>query len=138
MPSLNDTQLTILTWAAQREDLAVVTLERRAASREAVASLLKSKLLGTVPKTSNHALWERDKSGRPLGLVITPKGLKAINADEAGPAGHRHIRTRGSKYETDGAVWNSTMSIKRTLNWTCRGNEALLRASPGLPDRSAA
>lgn len=85
MPKLNDTQLTILTRAAQCEDRAIAKLDKRAATRDSVAELLKSKLLGTVPKTPGHALWERDKSGLPLGLVITLKGLKAINADEAGP-----------------------------------------------------
>lgn len=86
MPKLNDTQLTILNRAAQREDRAIATLDKRAGTRDAVTGLLKSKLLATVPKTSDHALWERDKSGQSLGLVITPKGLNAINADEAGPA----------------------------------------------------
>lgn len=82
MPKLNDTQLTILTRAAQREDRAIATLDKRAATRDAITSLLKQKLLATVPKTPDHALWERDKSGHPLGLAISPKGLKAINADE--------------------------------------------------------
>lgn len=86
MPKLNDTQLTILTRAAQRLDRAITTLDKRAATQDAVTGLLKSKLLTTVPKTPDHAAWERDKSGNPLGLVITPKGLKAINADEADPA----------------------------------------------------
>ena len=86
MPKLNDTQLTILTRAAQREDLAVATLDKRALTRDAVASLLKSKMLATAQRTSDHALWARDKSGHPLSLVITPKGLKAINADEVDPA----------------------------------------------------
>lgn len=86
MPKLNDTQLTILTRAAQREDRTIAALDKRAVTRDAIIGLLKSKLLATVPKTSDHALWERDKSGRPLGLVITPKGLNAINADEADQA----------------------------------------------------
>ena len=86
MPKLNDTQLTILTRATQREDRAIATLDKRAATRDAVTGLLKSKLLATVPKAPDHALWERDESGQPLGLIITPKGLKAISADEADPA----------------------------------------------------
>lgn len=86
MPKLTDTQLTILTRAAQREDRAIATLDKRAVTRDAVTGLLKQKLLVTVPKTPDHSIWERDKSGQPLGLIITPKGLKAINADEADPA----------------------------------------------------
>ena len=85
MPKLNDTQVTILTRAAQRDDLAVAALDKRAPTRDAISSLLKTKMLAATPKTPTHALWERDKSGQPLGLVITPKGLKAINADEADP-----------------------------------------------------
>mgnify|MGYP000929591123 CR=1 FL=1 len=81
MPKLDDTQLTILTRAAQRQDRAIATLDKRAVTRDAVTSLLKQKLLATVPKTPDHALWERDKSGQLLGLVITSKGLKAINAE---------------------------------------------------------
>lgn len=86
MLKLSDTQLTILTRAAQRDDRAIAALDKRAVTRDAVTGLLKGKLLGTVPKTPDHALWKRGKSGQPLGLVITPKGLKVINAYEAGPA----------------------------------------------------
>lgn len=86
MPKLNDTQLMILTRAAQRADRAIATLDKRAVTRDAITGLLKSKLLAIVPKTPVHAFWERDKSRQPLGLVITPKGLKAINADEADQA----------------------------------------------------
>lgn len=86
MPKLSDTQLTILTRAAQREDRAIAALDKRAVTRDAVTGLLKSKLLATVPKTPDAPLWERDKSGHPLGLFITPKGMKAINADEADQA----------------------------------------------------
>lgn len=86
MPKLNDTQTTILTCAAQRADRAIAVLDKRAVTRDAVTGLLRSKLLATVTKTPDHALWERDKAGQPLGLVITPKGLKAINGDEADPA----------------------------------------------------
>lgn len=82
MPKLNDTQLTILIRAAQREDRAVAELDKRAVTRDAVTSLLTRKLLAVVLKTPDHAVWERNKAGQPLGLVITPKGLNAINADE--------------------------------------------------------
>lgn len=82
MPKLTDTQLVILNRAAQRDDLAVATIDKRPATRDAIEALLKQKLLNTTQKTNVHALWARGDNDAPLGLTVTPKGLKAIGVAE--------------------------------------------------------
>jgi hypothetical protein len=83
MPTLNDTQLVILNRAAQRDDLGVVEIDKRAATKEAITALLKSKHLKLVPRMADLALWERNDDGHPLGLAVTPKALKLLGMDEA-------------------------------------------------------
>ena len=81
MTKLTDTQLVILTGAAQRDDLGVVAIDKRAATKDAIASLLKSKHLKTVPRTPDLALWAKDEAGQALSLIVTPKALKLLGIE---------------------------------------------------------
>jgi len=81
MTKLSDTQLIILNHAAQRGDLGVAAIDKRAVTKPAIEALLKAKLLKTLPRVAELALWARDDDRQPLALAITPKGLKAINMD---------------------------------------------------------
>ena len=81
MTKLSDTQLIILNHAAQRGDLGVAAIDKRAVTKPAIEALLKAKLLKTLPRVAELALWARDDDGQPLALAITPKGLKAINME---------------------------------------------------------
>ena len=85
MAKLTDTQLVILSAAAQRDDLAVTVIDKRAATKEAITALLKAKHLKTAPRTGDMALWEKTDGGGQLGLVATPKALKLLGVEE-GPA----------------------------------------------------
>jgi hypothetical protein len=78
MPDLSDTQLVILSNAFQRDDHAVAAIDKRAATREAITSLIASKHLKIVPKTRAHALWTKNEDGGALGLMLTPKSLKLL------------------------------------------------------------
>ena len=82
MAKLTDTQLVILSAAAQRDDLAVTAIDKRAATKEAITALLKAKHLRTAPRTGDMALWEKTSEGEQLGLVATPKALKPLGVEE--------------------------------------------------------
>lgn len=80
MTNLNDTQLVILVAAAQRDDLAVAKLDKRAVTKEAVIALLKAKHLKLAPWNRDLAIW-KDDEGQACSLVVTPKALKALGID---------------------------------------------------------
>ena len=83
MTKLTDTQLVLLNGAAQRDDHGIAAIDKRAATREAIEGLLKAKLLKTVGRTPELALWTRGDDNQPLALIVTAKGLKAINMESA-------------------------------------------------------
>ena len=89
MPKLTDTQLVILSAAAQRQDRAVLPLPtslriKGGAVTKTLESLCKKGLLEEKPATRNAAVWREGEGGRRLMLVITDSGLQAIGvaADE--------------------------------------------------------
>jgi hypothetical protein len=84
---LTDTQLILLGEAANRDDRAVVLPDRLkgGAATKVIDKLLKAKLVEEVPVAGGLPVWRRDNEGGSLALIITRAGLKAINADEAGP-----------------------------------------------------
>lgn len=86
MAKLSDTQLVLLSNAAQRDDGALVhpSKLKGPAADEAVASLLSRKLCKAVPKSGQLPLWKRGANDEPLSLVITPKGLAAIGVEPEG------------------------------------------------------
>ena len=86
MPKLSDTQLVILTAAAQRESgaalLPLASLKTKGGALTAVLkSLLKRGLLEERSATANDETWREDDDGRPVTLVITGPGLEAIGLD---------------------------------------------------------
>src|SRR5438105_270056 len=83
MAKLTDTQLIVLSKAAAREDgLAVVPdkLHKAAASRVG-ASLVTRKLMREVRAKPGIPVWREAEGNRPIGLIITREGRKAIGAD---------------------------------------------------------
>lgn len=75
---LTDTQLIILSKAAQREDHAVAATDKRSATRDALEALLKAKYLKAVPKIAGTTSWPGNDGGAAVSLVLTAKGLKSI------------------------------------------------------------
>ena len=82
---LTDTQLVILSAAAQREDRCLVatpTLKGGAAQRVA-KKLISSGLVKEVKAKTDDPVWRRDEeSGASYALKLTAAGAKAIVADE--------------------------------------------------------
>lgn len=86
MPKLSDTQLVILTAAAQRENGAALPpptpLKVKGGALTAVLkSLLKRGLLEERPATKHDEAWRDGKDGRPVTLAIAKAGLEAIGLD---------------------------------------------------------
>ena len=84
---LSDTQLVILSAAAQRADHSLLPLPQSltvkgAALGKVIETLCKRKLAEESRTIDGAAEWRRDEDGRPLGLFITTSGLLALGVDE--------------------------------------------------------
>lgn len=89
MPKLTDTQLVILSAAAQRQDGAVLPLLKSLkikgrAVTKALESLRKKGLLEEQPAAPDMDAWREAEDGRRMMLVITEAGLLA---SDGGPDG---------------------------------------------------
>ena len=83
---LSDTQLVILTAAAQRSNLLAVPLPQNlkgGAAQKVVASLLKQGLLEEIDADtrSGERVWRRTGDGHGVTLAITEQGLAAIGIE---------------------------------------------------------
>ncbi len=86
MPKLTDTQLVILSAAAQRQDGAVLPLPKslkvnKAAATTVLKSLLKKGLVAERPAVADAAHWRETRDGVRTALVITDTGLQAIGVE---------------------------------------------------------
>jgi hypothetical protein len=82
----NDTQLVILSAAADRDDRMALPLARSltlddATTQKTIKALLKRKLLEEVPAALDATLWRTSDEGA-VGLIITDAGLQAIGLGE--------------------------------------------------------
>ena len=82
MTKLTDTQLVILSSAAQRQDLGVLLPERLngQAARNTVERLISRGLIEEVRATGELPVWRHDDQGR-YGLRLTSAGLCAIGIE---------------------------------------------------------
>src|SRR3954464_7714896 len=95
-PRLSDTQLIILSSAAQREDgLAILpeTVEGGRA-KAAVTKLLGLGFVKEVPVKRGAPAWRTDEEEKALGLKLTKAGSAAIGVAEEGGAKKRLRRSR--------------------------------------------
>ncbi len=86
MPKLTDTQLVILSAAAERADGAVLPLPKSLKARggaltNTVRSLLKKGLVAEQPAARDEEAWREAEDGGRHKLVITDAGPAAIGAD---------------------------------------------------------
>jgi hypothetical protein len=91
MTKLSDTQLVILSAAAQREDRNVLPLPgslRGGAAAKVVGALLKRGLIAETPTDCQtkadaalNRIWRNDAHGRSILLHITDAGLAAIGVE---------------------------------------------------------
>jgi len=83
---LTDTQLVILSAAAQRHDSAILPLPKslkvpKAAATTVLKSLLKKGLVAERPAAADEPHWRKSKDGGRRALVITEAGLQAIGVE---------------------------------------------------------
>ena len=84
---LSDTQLVILSTAAQREDGSLLPFPetltvKGAALSKVVETLSKRKLVEEKQIVNGAPEWRRDEERGSLGLFITKSGLLALGVDE--------------------------------------------------------
>ena len=97
MTKLSDTQLVILSAAAQRKDRNVLPLPgslRGGAAAKVVGALLKRGLIAEMATDSQtkadaalNRIWRNDEDGRAILLHITDAGLAAIGVEPVGGDG---------------------------------------------------
>ncbi len=92
MPKLTDTQLVILSAAAQRKDGAVLPLPKSLKTKgtavtKTLDGLRKKGLLEEKPASREAAAWRQGKDGRRMMLVITKAGLGALDGEPARQSG---------------------------------------------------
>ena len=86
MPNLTDTQLVILSAAAQRDDRAVLPLPtslsiNKGATTSVLKGLIKKGLVQERPARSSDEAWREGDDGDRLALSITDAGLEAIGVE---------------------------------------------------------
>src|SRR5258708_31442107 len=85
---LSDTQLMILSSAAQRTDHAAVLPAnlKGSAAKKVISKLLNEKLLQELRAKDDMPVWRRGDDNRPYSLRITKAGLKAIEVEDVAEA----------------------------------------------------
>ena len=99
---LTDTQLVLLSAAAQRQDGAVELGPKLkgSASQKLIGKLLSEHLVEEIPAQGSLPMWRRDEDKGALALRITERGLDAIGADQL-----EHRRGRPAGAWGQGQVW---------------------------------
>ena len=84
MRNLSDSQLVVLSQAAQRKDGAASLTEKLkgGAAINVAKALIARKLMREVKAKPGMPVWRRDAEGRPFSLVISSAGRKAIGVTE--------------------------------------------------------
>ncbi len=85
----NDTELVLLSAAAQRDDHCLVppTGPKRSQAQRAVAKLLETGLVKEMRAKAGAPIWRRaEKTGQTYALKLTAAGVKAIAVDETPPS----------------------------------------------------
>ena len=99
MPKLTDTQLVILSAAAQRHDSAILPLPKslkvhKAAATTILENLLKKGLVAERHAAADEAHWHETRDGGRTALAITETGLQAIGVDAEKKTGNQSRSTK--------------------------------------------
>src|SRR5919199_1281108 len=84
---LSDTQLVLLSRASQRKDRVVEIPEnlKGGAAPKVIGKLLKEKLIEEVLARDGLPAWRRDETEGAFSLIVTDKGVQAIQVEEGSP-----------------------------------------------------
>lgn len=99
MSKLVDTQLVLLSNAAQREDRMVVLpghLKGPAATK-ALKPLLRSRFVEELPAKNGYPIYRRDPDAGPIALRVTEKGLSVIGIEPQEPISPESTKEVASK-----------------------------------------
>ncbi len=116
-PQLTDTQLVLLSSAAQHDEQLVVLPEKLkgGAAKASVSKLLSLRFVQEMPVTAGEPHWRRDESDGPIGLRITRAGLLAIGIEPDDKAGGEH------EAETEETAPSQVPSGEPTRSGECFG-----------------
>jgi hypothetical protein len=83
-PRLTDTQLIVLSRAAQREDGAAALSEgmTEKAAQKLAAALVRRQLVREIRAKPGMPVWKRSEKGRSHALITTKLGRTAIKAED--------------------------------------------------------
>ncbi len=130
MPKLTDTQLVILSAAAQRQDRAVLPLPKSlkikgGAVTKTLEGLRKKGLLEEKPAARNAAAWREGEDGRRMMLVITDAGLQAIGVDAVEKTSKQPRSTKTRVKKPRGGI------VQKPITATPKGKKSQTAVRPG-------
>ena len=98
---LTDTQLVLLSAAAQRQDgvIELTGKQKPAVARKALITLLTEGLVEEVPAGGTLPVWRRDDDQGALALRITARGLSALGLETSASP---HVAVTSGATEADG------------------------------------
>ncbi len=117
MPKLTDTQLVILSAAANREDRAVLPLPKSlkikgSAVTNTLEALRKKGLLEEKLASRDAIAWRQGKDGRRMMLVITDAGRQAIDGEPVGDPGKQPTRAKARTKKPSGRAERKSGAAK--------------------------
>ncbi len=117
MPKLTDTQLVILSAAANREDRAVLPLPKSlkikgSAVTNTLEALRKKGLFKEKLASRDAIAWRQGKDGRRMMLVITDAGRQAIDGEPVGDPGKQPTRAKAQTKKPSGRAERKSAAAK--------------------------
>ena len=112
---LTDTQLIVLSRAAQREDGAAALSEgmTEKAAQKLAATLVRRQLVREIRAKPGMPVWKRSEKGRSHALIITKLGRTAIKAEDEGESEDSELGVQASASTDEVASAQSERSTPR-------------------------